>query len=62
MTGDLSRRRLAHIADATLLLSKAYYGMFDVMLMSREAYEAYDARELGKLDFCVTVESEGVAK
>ncbi|MBR1472033.1 MAG: hypothetical protein IJ600_10385 [Lachnospiraceae bacterium] len=34
--------------DATLLLSKIYYGEFDVALFSREAYEGYGAEIVTK--------------
>ena len=32
--------------DATLLLSKAEYGKYDVLLLSKEAFDAYQAEEL----------------
>ena len=34
------------LENPALMLSKAAYGRFDVMLMSREAAEAYDALSL----------------
>lgn len=32
--------------DATLMLSKAYYGRFDIIIMSKEFYEAREASKL----------------
>ena len=45
--------------NATLLLSKAVYGEFDVILVSREAYEAYGAQAVAKLSSVECIESEG---
>ena len=46
--------------NATLLLSKAKYGEFDMILVSREAYDAYGAQVIGKEPFVETIEAEGV--
>ena len=46
--------------NATLLLSKAKYGEFDMILVSREAYDAYGAQVIGKESFVETIEAEGV--
>lgn len=44
--------------DATLLLSKVEYGKFDVVLMSKEAFEAYRAENLLEIDGVEVVEME----
>lgn len=44
--------------DATLMISKAAYGKFDVLLMSREAFDAYHAEDLLSMDDVEVVESE----
>lgn len=46
--------------ETTLLMSKAMYGEFDVIFLSREMYDACSAEPVSQLPFVVTVESEGV--
>ncbi|MCR4946721.1 MAG: hypothetical protein K5929_07260 [Lachnospiraceae bacterium] len=43
--------------DATLFLSKVYYGEFDVAIMSREAYRAYGAEVVTELSYIMPVMS-----
>ena len=45
--------------DATLLLSKAWNGTYDVILFSREAYEAYHAEEYRQEKHVCEVVAEG---
>lgn len=46
--------------DTTLLLSKAAYGEFDVIIFSREAYDAYGAKTIAVQPFVECVESDGI--
>ena len=46
--------------ETTLLMSKAMYGGFDVIFLSKEMYDACGAKAISKLPFVVTVESEGL--
>ena len=46
--------------ETTLLMSKAMYGGFDVIFLSKEMYDSCGAKSISKLPFVVTVESEGV--
>lgn len=46
--------------DATLLMSKAIYGEFDVIIVSREAYDAYGGGSAAAQPFVECVESEGI--
>ena len=45
--------------NAILLMSKAAYGEFDVILVSREAYEAYGAQAVAMQSSVECIESEG---
>ncbi|MBQ8987281.1 MAG: hypothetical protein IJ100_08640 [Lachnospiraceae bacterium] len=45
--------------NPTLLFSKAAYGEYDVILMSREAYDAYGAQTAASQPFALKIESEG---
>lgn len=46
--------------DATLMLSKARYGSFDVILLSREVYDAHNTAAIAGGDQVITIESEGL--
>lgn len=46
--------------DITLLLSKAQYGRFDVIVMSKEMYEASGAADEKKNDRIDLIEAEGL--
>ena len=46
--------------DITLMLSKAGYGLFDVIMMSKEVYDAYGAAAFTNEDKMVIIEEEGV--
>lgn len=48
--------------NAALLMSKAAYGEFDVIFVSREAYEAYGAQAVAMQSSVECVESEGTGK
>lgn len=43
--------------DATLMLSKAYYGKFDVLLMSKEIFEAFHGEGYVNADTTVIIEA-----
>ena len=46
--------------NVTLLMSKAAYGEFDVILVSKEVYDAYGAQAIAKQQFVEAIESDGV--
>ena len=46
--------------DITLMLSKAGYGLFDVIMMSKEVYDAYGAAAITDDERMVIIEEEGV--
>ena len=46
--------------DITLMLSKAGCGLFDVIMMSKEVYDAYDAAAYLDADKVMIIEEEGV--
>ena len=46
--------------DITLLFSKVHTGQFDVVLISKEVYDAYRAGSLVKNDSTDVIESEGL--
>ena len=46
--------------DTTLMLSKAKYGRFDVMLFSKEVYDTHNAAAITGKDQVMTIESEGL--
>ena len=46
--------------DITLMLSKAGYGLFDVIMMSKEVYDAYGAAAFTDEEKMVIIEEEGV--
>lgn len=48
--------------NATLLMSKAAHGEFDVIFVSREAYEAYGAQAIAMQPSVESIESEGAGK
>ena len=48
------------LEDITLMLSKAQHGRFDVILMSREMYEACGAADEKKKDSVDLIEAEGL--
>lgn len=52
-----NQMKISSYDDATLLLSKAYYGHFDIILMSSEAYRAYGADRLAGLSFIEYISS-----
>ena len=45
--------------DRTLMLSKAVEGRFDIIIMSKEVYEAYNIHKLFDDSFMISIESEG---
>lgn len=47
------------LEDITLMLSKADYGKFDVIVMSKEMYDAYSAQTIEEYDKAVVLEEEG---
>ncbi|MCR4833708.1 MAG: hypothetical protein K5900_09030 [Butyrivibrio sp.] len=47
------------IEDITLMLSKADYGKFDVIVMSKEVYDAYSAQTVEEYEQSVVLEEEG---
>lgn len=48
------------LEDITLMLSKAQYGRFDVILMSREIYEASGAADEKRESYVDLIEAEGL--
>ena len=48
--------------DVTLLLSKAAYGEFDMILVSKEVYDAYEAQAVAGKPFVEAVKSEGIGE
>ena len=48
------------LEDITLMLSKAQHGRFDVILMSREIYEASGAADEKKESYVDLIEAEGL--
>ena len=46
------------IEDITLMLSKADYGKFDVIVMSKEIYDAYGAQTVEEYDKAVVLDEE----
>ena len=46
--------------DITLMLSKASCGLFDVIMMSKEVYDAYGAAAITDDERMVIIEEEGV--
>ncbi len=46
--------------DITLMLSKVGCGLFDVIMMSKEVYDAYDAAAYLDADKVMIIEEEGV--
>ena len=48
--------------DVTLLLSKAAYGEFDMILVSKEVYDAYGAQAVAGKPFVEAVKSEGIGE
>ena len=51
---------LLRTEDTTLMFSKAKYGRFDVMILSKEMYDAHHTAAIAGGDQVMTIESEGL--
>lgn len=51
---------LLRTEDTTLMFSKAKYGRFDVMILSKEMYDAHHTAVIAGGDQVMTIESEGL--
>lgn len=51
---------LLRTEDTTMMLSKAKYGRFDVMFLSKEIYDAHNTAAIAGGDQVLTIESEGL--
>jgi hypothetical protein len=51
---------LLRTEDTTMMLSKAKYGRFDVMFLSKEIYDAHNTAAIAVGDQVLTIESEGL--